>query len=53
MAEKKEGEKSFKIEEVSTATGMVIKDKDGNNLGQMEIYLEILNRLDRIEREIV
>ena len=52
MAEKKEAEKSYQLKEIPTQTGVVITDKDGAQLGQMEAMVEILNKLDEIKRAI-
>lgn len=52
MAEKKTEDKTYKLVEVPTQTGIVVQDKEGKNLGQMEVLVEILNKLDKIEKEI-
>ena len=53
MAEKKEEVKvAYSLKEVPTQTGMVVVDKDGKEFGQMDILVEILNKLDKIEKEI-
>ncbi len=53
MVEKKEEEKAYKRVEVTTQTAPAIQDKEGKILSMDEAIVEILNRLDKIERAIV
>jgi len=52
MAEKKVEEKPYQLKEVPTQMGIAIVDKEGKELGQMDVLLEILIKLDKIERSI-
>lgn len=54
MAEKKEETVAFKRVEITTQTAPAIQDVKGDKILTIdEAIVEILNRLDRIERAIV
>lgn len=51
MSDKKDEER-YKLAEIPTEVGVVIQ-KDNENMNQMQVLVEILNKLDRIEKNIV
>jgi len=56
MADKEEEKKKerYELVEVPTQTAIVVKDNDTDTVYQQEqIFLEILNKLDKIERNIL
>lgn len=54
MVDKKEEVKlAYNKVDIATQTSPAIQDKEGKVLMDMDIFVEILNRLERIERAIV
>ena len=52
--EVKENKERYELVEVPTQTAIVVKDNDTDTVYQQEqIFLEILNKLDKIERNIL
>lgn len=52
MAEKEKKTEEYELTEVPTQTALMIKDKKGNVLGNEKVLLEILNKLDNIEKAV-
>ena len=53
MAEEKENEvKEYKLVEVTTETGLAISTPEGKVINQLDLLVEIANKLDKIEEAI-
>lgn len=53
MTEEKKSSKRFVLVEVPTSMGYAIQDnKEGRTLPENEILVEILNKLDKLEKAI-
>jgi len=50
--EKKEEKKEYKVVEVTTETGLAISSPEGKVINQLDLLVEIANKIDKIEKAV-